>query len=243
MPLELTPAGAAVETAGPTLRWLFPARPLTDTLVGNARSTAPEITVTTQPKPDPPETGWTVDDYMQLEPDDHRHELIRGRLIVTPSPTFEHQSILSNLSFEITAHVKEHDLGSCVQAPCDVVLADDTVLQPDFIFVATDHLDDLRDGHALTGAPDLVAEVLSPETARRDRTEKREIYADAGVPWFLIVEPKGRVVEVFQLQNDGNYAVAATAADDDVLSFDLFPDFELDLSDLWFDPLDDTDRQ
>lgn len=192
--------------------------------------------MTTQPtSSEPPETGWTVSDYMELEPEDHRHELIRGRLVVTPSPTYEHQSILSELGWQITTHVKEHDLGACVQAPCDVVLSDETVLQPDFIFVASDRLDELRQGHALRGPPDLVVEVLSPETARRDRTEKRELYAEAGVPWMVIVDPDERTAEVFELADDARYTLDDSAGGDETLTIGRFPELDVELADLWLD--------
>lgn len=191
--------------------------------------------MTAQPEPEPPETGWTVSDYMELETEDHRHELVRGRLVVTPSPTYEHQSILSDLAWQITTHVKSNDLGDCVQAPCDVVLSDETVLQPDFLFIASDRVDELREGHALAGAPDLVVEVLSPETARRDRTEKRELYAEAGVPWMVLVDPEERTAEVFELADDGRYSLDTSAGGDDVLTIGRFPELEVELDEIWLD--------
>jgi Uma2 family endonuclease len=86
----------------------------------------------------------------------------------------------------------------------------------------------------------MVVEVLSEGTATRDRRDKRRIYADAGVPWLLLVEPKGRVVEVFQLGDDGKYILETTVADDDRLEFDLFSDLAVDLSDIWFTPPDES---
>lgn len=186
------------------------------------------------PKPDTPATGWTVSDYLELD-DDQRYELLRGRLVVTPSPTFEHQSVLSALNFHIETHVRDRDLGVVLQAPLDVMFGDDTVVQPDLLYVAEDRVDDIRRGHALGGPPDLVVEVLSESTARRDRTEKREIYADEGVPWLVLVDPSERTVETFELADDGRYTLDASAAGDDTLTIGVFPELDIDLADVWFD--------
>lgn len=179
--------------------------------------------------------GLTVDDYMAMEKD-QRHELIRGQLVMTPSPALGHQHANNQLGRSITNYVAEHDLGLCVQAPADVVLFEDTVLQPDFLFVAKDRLAELYDGHSLTGPPDLVVEVLSPGTIKRDRIEKMDLYGEAGVPWLLLVEPDERFVEVFRLEEDsGKYRRDDRASDDESLTFDLFPDLEIDLSEVWFE--------
>jgi Uma2 family endonuclease len=130
----------------------------------------------------------------------------------------------------------EHELGDCFDAPFDVVLADDTVVQPDFTYVSADRLPELYDGHCITGAPDLVFEVLSASTESRDRHQKRPLYADAGVPWMLFVEPAARVVEVLRLNNEGKYVVEDTAAGDEKLEFELFPGLSSDLSKVWFTP-------
>ncbi len=178
---------------------------------------------------------WTVADYMEID-DDRRYELLDGTLAGVPGPDIYHQRAITQLAAFFVEHVRQNDLGECFDAPFDVVLSDETVVQPDFTFVRDDRLADLYDGHCITGAPDMVVEVLSEATATRDRRDKRRIYAEAGVPWLLLVEPKGRVVEAFQLGDDGKYILETTAADDDRLAVDLFPDLAVDLSDIWFTP-------
>jgi Uma2 family endonuclease len=181
------------------------------------------------------EGNWTVDDYMALD-EEQNHELIRGRLVVTPSPTFRHQHTNHELARLVGNHVDEHDLGYCVEAPADVVLGDDTVLQPDFLFVSEERFPDLYDGHSLTGPPDLVAEVLSPGTVKRDRIEKMDLYGEAGVEWLLFVDPDARFVEVFRLEEASRkYRREDRAADDEVLTLELFPELEVELSRIWFE--------
>lgn len=185
------------------------------------------------------EGGWTVEDYMALD-EEQRHELIRGRLVVTPSPSFAHQRTNYELGRIIGNHITDEDLGVCVEAPADVVLADDTVLQPDFLFVAKDRFPDLYDGHSLTGAPDLVVEVLSPGTVKRDRIQKMDLYGEGGVEWLLLVDPEARFVEVFRLEDEsGKYRRDDRAADDDVLTLDCFPGLDIPLAEVWFEPPSD----
>jgi len=184
------------------------------------------------------EGEWTVDDYMDLD-DDQRYELVGGALLMVPSPNIYHQNAISQLGARISLHVSEQDLGTCFHAPFDVVLSDEDVVQPDLTFVREGRLAELYDGHCITGAPDMVVEVLSPATEARDRNAKRRLYADSCVPWLLFVEPKARVVEALRLNDEGKYVVDETASEGETLQFDLFPGLELHLADIWFTPPDE----
>jgi len=189
-----------------------------------------------EPIPSKSDGEATVEDYRALD-DGERYELIRGNLVVTPAPSFEHQVVAHELVRRIGSHVRDGDLGYCVEAPVDVVLSDDTVLQPDLLFVSHERFSDVYDGHGLSGAPDLVVEILSPGTVKRDRIEKMDLYADAGVPWLLLVDPGERFVEVFELDAaSGTYRREGRASDDESLSCGLFPDLRIDLAEVWFDP-------
>jgi Uma2 family endonuclease len=99
-------------------------------------------------------------------------ELVYGRVREPPSPRYGHQSVVTHLAALLDQHVRQHDLGKVCVSPMDVVLDDAAalVVQPDIVFVATPHLDRIRE--RIWGAPDLVVEVLSRGTAKRDRTTK-----------------------------------------------------------------------
>jgi len=185
------------------------------------------------------ERTWTVDDYMEIE-DERRFELLSGELLMVPSPNIFHQRAITKLGTLIDSHATEHDLGECFDAPFDVVLAEDTVVQPDFTFVRKDRIADLYDGHCITGAPDLVVEALSESTESRDRHRKRQIYAEADVEWLVFVEPKGQVVEVQRQNDEGQYVTVDTAAENDTLHIGLFPELAIDLADVWFEAPDQT---
>lgn len=175
---------------------------------------------------------YTVEEYMQLD-DDRRYELLHGELLVTPAPASIHQHFITQFGAEIAIHVRNHNLGRTFQAPFDVVLAEDTVVQPDLTFVAADRVDEILEERGAYGAPDLVVEVLSPSTERRDRIGKRRIYANQGVEWLVFADPPSRVVEAFHLEASGKYLLEATFEPDETFAIDLFPDLAVDLADVW----------
>ncbi|MFB6262544.1 MAG: Uma2 family endonuclease [Bradymonadaceae bacterium] len=187
----------------------------------------------TTPEPPADDRHWTVDDYMQLD-DDRRWEVLEGELVMVPSPNIHHQRSVTRFGTLLDQHVTEHDLGACFDAPFDVVLDRDTVLQPDFTFVRADRLEELYDGHCITGPPDMVVEILSESTASRDRTQKHRLYGEYGVEWLLFIEPEEHWVEVFRLRDD-EYTLEVEAEDDETLEFGLFPDLAVDLADVWFE--------
>lgn len=177
---------------------------------------------------------WTVADYLQFD-DDQRYEIIEGNLWTPPAPTDDHQRIITRLGTFIDMHVLQEELGECRDAPFDVYLADDTVVQPDFTFVSKDRVEEVLGHRGAQGAPDMVIEVLSPSTASRDRLTKRPLYAKAGVRWLVLVDASERVVETFELSEVGEYVVRDGAAGDDSLVIGCFPDLEIDLAKVWPD--------
>lgn len=175
---------------------------------------------------------WTVEDYRALD-DDQRYEVLRGKLIMVPAPGTPHQRIITRLGTLLDSHITAEGLGECFHAPFDVYLSEDTVVQPDFTFVAVDRVEEVLKPHGVVGAPDLVVEVLSPSTASRDRGEKRSVYAEAGVRWLLIIDPDNQTVEVFHLSEDGRYEWMDTFADSESLEVGLFPELSIELEEVW----------
>lgn len=144
--------------------------------------------------------------YLDLDtiPEEHegdRHELIDGELVVTPVPVMKHQRASNNLVYALEDHVRQRDLGEVHSAPTGVRLADDHLLIPDACFVSHARLDIIGD-KTIDGPPDLVVEILSPGTRRRDLGRKREIYARFNVPEYWVVDPDARSVAVLALAGD-----------------------------------------
>jgi hypothetical protein len=96
----------------------------------------------------------------------------------------------------------------CLAAPCDVILDDTTVVAPDLLFVSTGRKQ-LLSNRGITGAPDLVVEILSESSERRDRGAKRQLYARYGVARYWIVDIDGQSLEIYALRDDA-YVLAGT---------------------------------
>ena len=178
--------------------------------------------------------GLTYEDYLQLPEDGRRHELIGGDHHVTPAPNAKHQSIEASFQRSLGNFVYENDLGWFVAGPFDVVLSEIDVVQPDLLFVAREHLDRRTDTH-LRGAPDLVIEILSDSTRRRDEVDKRHLYERHGVAEYWIVDPLTDAVKVYRRGSEGRYGLVAQLALEagDRLASPLFPGFQLPLADLF----------
>jgi len=139
---------------------------------------------------------FTYQNYLDLPEDGKRYEVINGDLIMVPGPNTDHQNVSGNLEFELRMFVKKHQIGKVYDAPYDVVLSENNVFQPDIMFVSNENSKIIKEKN-ITGAPDLIIEILSPATGYYDLTEKKEIYAEFGVKEYWIVDPKKQWVEIY----------------------------------------------
>ena len=138
---------------------------------------------------------WTYAEYARLPDDGKRREIIAGALYVTPAPRPVHQEVEHNLVLSLGPFVRAHRLGKLYPGPIDVLFTEGDYLAPDLAFVREDRKAIVTD-RGIEGPPDLVVEIVSPSTALRDRTLKRERYARYGVPEYWIVDADRRQVEV-----------------------------------------------
>ena len=138
----------------------------------------------------------TVADYMALD-DDQRVELIQGEFFVTPSPTYRHQRILTNLFLTLHEYVQKYALGEVCIAPLDVIFPSDEVAQPDILFISNANRGIIQD--RIRGVPDFVVEIVSSVCPERDRIVKRDLYARNGVREYWIVDDASTTVEVLEL--------------------------------------------
>ncbi len=181
----------------------------------------------TQPLGLSPDLGpYRRADYEAL-PDEPRCELIYGRLHLSPSPTPLHQYVALGL-WQRIREIADRTGGRVLAAPMDVYLADHSVVQPDVLYFVPERRH--RIGKTIEGAPDLLIEVLSPSTARRDRGDKSRLYAEAGVREYWIVEPRDQQIEFF-VHRDGHFTLEYP--DGDVYTSPLLPGVRLDLQTLW----------
>jgi Uma2 family endonuclease len=174
----------------------------------------------------------TYDDLESIpqEREGDRHEIIDGELIVTPAPAPPHQFVCRNMFRHLDRHVLRARLGEVLFAPVDIRLTPDNVLIPDIIFIARDRLH-IVGPKTVDAAPDLVVEILSPGTRRRDLTTKRDIYARFGVREYWVVDLDKRAVEVLALVGNGFQPVPAR--EDGSLQSRVLPGLRLTVEDVF----------
>ena len=180
--------------------------------------------------------GWTYSDLVAL-PDDHlRHELIDGEHFVSPSPTTTHQEVSVNLLRALLRHLDESGAGNLLHAPFDVKLSPSTVLVPDVVYFTAERFARVVNDKHATAAPDLVVEILSPGTRRRDLGRKRAVYDREGVGEYWIVDPDAHTITVLRRPRPGAGLTEITVhalAGNDVLESPLFPGLKFRLHDIF----------
>jgi len=167
----------------------------------------------------------TYADYLQFPDDGLRHELINGEHYVTPPPNTRHQQIAGNLHYLIRHYLEEHPIGKVFFAPVDLLLSDFDVVEPDILFVSRDRSDRITLKN-LQGAADLVIEILSPSTRRRDKGLKRALYERVDVREYWMVNPDRDEVEVFTRSGKIFHAPVRYTRDQ-ILVTPLLPSLEL----------------
>ena len=178
-----------------------------------------------------PVLKFTYEDY-RTAPPDKRYELLNGDLTMVPAPNLRRQRVRVALSTRLNMFIKERALGELFSAPCDVVLSDSDVVQPDLLFVSRERGHLLSGGENVRGAPDLVIEIRSPATADRDRGYKRELYGRHGVTEYWLVDPTAETVSVHR-QRAGGLAVIHTFGREQTLRSPLLAGLELHLDDVF----------
>ena len=168
----------------------------------------------------------TVQDYFDLDaPEGERYELINGVLIMAAAPNEAHQRSSIKLGGRMEMYADERDLGRVYNAPFDVLLSDTDVVQPDILFVSKEREEIITPAN-VQGAPDLVVEILSPSSSRRDWREKLALYAKHGVKEYWIIDPINRVIWLMLLRRGaleimGTYGEGATVSSTALAGFSV----------------------
>lgn len=171
-------------------------------------------------------------DYFSL-PEGEPVELIYGRLVVSPSPNYAHQTVVALLTEWLLGIVRRTG-GRMAPAPFDVELSDHSIVQPDLVYVRQEHRSAIK--RHLHGPPDLAIEILSCRNVRRDRVDKLALYAEFGVAEYWIVDPQERQFD-FLVNREGRFEVQLQRDDQYVSS--IMPELALNIAAFWAD----VDRQ
>jgi Uma2 family endonuclease len=176
-----------------------------------------------------PAKRWTYEEYYRLD-DDQRYEIIDGELLMAPAPDTWHQDWSRELAMIVVPHVKRKKLGKVFIAPVDVVLDRENTVQPDLVFIAAANTR-IIERRAVFGAPDLLIELISPSSVRRDRYVKKDLYARFGVKEYWIGDPANKSLEIFTLK-EGRYELYCTAEQNGKVTSLVLAGLEFDLSEV-----------
>lgn len=178
-------------------------------------------------------TKWTYEDYLLFPDDGNRHELIDGEHVMTPAPTTRHQRISARLLTVLENFLRQTRLGVVFAAPCDVVLSDVDVVEPDLLVISTSRRGIITEKN-IQGAPDLVVEILSDSTRKTDEIIKRKLYEQYDVKEYWILDPDLETVKIYRKDNTTfGLPIHLTREQHDHLSTPLFPGFQVSLTELF----------
>lgn len=176
----------------------------------------------------------TYEAFLALPETKQRYEVLDGELVVmSPSPTPEHQRLALNLSLQLAPFVREHQLGELFIAPLDVLISRSPLQtrQPDLLFVSTARRD-IIGPQQIEGGPDLIVEILSPSNTRADMEAKLQDYWQIGVEECWLVSPEARSIEVIRrgaehFERSGLYGMG------DRIDSGVLPNFPMRVEEVW----------
>jgi Uma2 family endonuclease len=178
-----------------------------------------------------PDVKLTYDDFLLFPDDGKRHELIDGEHYVTPSPNTRHQRISGRLYLLIGNWLEAHPVGQLFYAPFDVVFSNFDVVEPDLLYMSNARATEILTVKHVSGVPELVIEIGSPGTRKRDETLKRRLYERTGVTEYWVVDPDLDAIRVYRRSTEGfdrPKELSAEAAD--VLTTPLLAGLEIPLA-------------
>lgn len=188
------------------------------------------MAVATFPKPKEEKHLRTYDEMLAELPETNLPiELWDGELVLSPTPTPSHQTIVLRFSHLLDDFVRGKKSGKVFVSPLDIILSQHRVVQPDCFFISNANKNIIQD--RIRGVPDLAMEVISPGTWKRDRVEKKSLYEQVGVAEYWIVDPESRTIEVFAL-NKGSYQLHCRATDTKMAQSKLLTGFEISFNEL-----------
>jgi Uma2 family endonuclease len=178
----------------------------------------------------------TYDDFVHFPDDGQRHELIDGEHYVTPSPNTRHQAISGTLHGLIWTWLQAHPIGRLFHAPYDVVFSPFDVVEPDLLYLSNERAAQVLTPLHAKGVPELVIEIASKSTRKRDETLKRQLYERAGVSEYWLVDPMRDKIRVYRRDGAGfGEPLEYLREADDVLMTPLLPGLALPLARIFKD--------
>lgn len=172
----------------------------------------------------------SLEKYLEL-PEGAPYQLIGGELIMTPSPSPNHQRVSRDLEEKMVKYVEENDPGEVLYAPIDVYLDEENVFQPDLVYISKKRASIITN-RGIEGAPDLIVEILSPSTAYYDLRVKLNLYEKKGVQEYWIIDPMQKRCEIYNLEK-GKYIKTVDVMEKGNVSSKVLKGFEVSLEEVF----------
>ena len=185
----------------------------------------------------PNRVRWTTADLALFPDNSKRYEIIGGELLVTRAPRWSHQQTTGRIFNALDTWCQSDGYGEAAVNPGIIFTDEDNVI-PDVVWASNQRLELLMDeAEHLTGAPELVVEVLSPgkENKQRDEQLKLKLYSQQGVQEYWIADTDLRQVQVYR-REDAVLTLVVTLQGSDRLSSPLLPGFNCPLSRVFAPP-------
>jgi Uma2 family endonuclease len=185
-----------------------------------------------------PGVKLTYDDFLLFPDDGLRPELIDGEHYVTAAPNLKHQQIIGSLYLLVAQWLEQHPVGQILLSPFDVVFSKFDVVEPDLLYLSNERAATVLTPANAQGVPELVIEVGSPSTRRRDETIKKRLYERVGVDEYWVFDPELDVVRVYRRVGERFERPSELSCEaGDVLTTRLLPGLELPLTRLFLTQL------
>ena len=181
----------------------------------------------------PPLPKMTYEEFLEWHPDSGMAEWVDGEAFVMAPPATVHQRLAYLLARCISSFSDQKGIGEVLIPPFQMKLAG-SGREPDVVFVCAENLSRIG-GQYLSGPADLVVEIVSPDSRRRDRVEKLAEYEQAGVREYWVLDPNRRQAEFFILGDDGKYGTATCP--DGIFHSRVLPGMWLKVEWFWQEPL------
>jgi Uma2 family endonuclease len=175
----------------------------------------------------------TIAELDAMPDDGNRYEIIEGELFLSKAPGIPHQRVFGEVFDSFRSYLREQPIGEIIATP-GLILSETDAVIPDLAFILNERASQVITGDRLTGAPDLVVEILSPglDNLRRDRIAKRQMYARFGVKEYWILDPHNRIVEVYVLRGRV-LELISTLGTGDELTTPVLPGFCCDVDSIF----------
>ena len=193
---------------------------------------------------EPAQKQATYDDLYNI-PENMIGEIIDGELIVNPRPSRMHTLAASYPGGEIIpsyCHGRGGGPGGWIILIEPEIGFGEHIMVPDLAGWKVRRYPKNEPHNWISVVPDWVCEVLSPDSRKRDRIKKMPVYAQYGVPYFWLIDPGVKTLDVFRLEN-GHWMVDGFFVGDDMVRAMPFDQIEFNLADLWQDTIDSRNIQ